>query len=63
MPGQRPPSVRRLFPAGEFCVRGVAFVCVGPEGIRTPDLAVKSRLLYRAELRAHDGSSGPGGPA
>ncbi len=24
----------------------------GPEGIRTPDLAVKSRLLYRAELRA-----------
>ncbi len=25
----------------------------GPEGIRTPDLAVKSRLLYRTELRAH----------
>ena len=24
----------------------------GPEGIRTPDLAVKSRLLYRAKLRA-----------
>ena len=25
----------------------------GPKGIRTPDLAVKSRLLYRAELWAH----------
>ena len=24
----------------------------GPKGIRTPDLAVKSRLLYRAELWA-----------
>ena len=28
----------------------------GPEGIRTPDLAVKSRLLYRPELRARDGA-------
>ena len=28
--------------------------CHGPEGIRTPDLAVKSRLLYRAELRAQE---------
>src|SRR5271170_3431155 len=33
----------------------------GPEGIRTPDLAVKSRLLYRAELRAH-GRFGPTWP-
>ena len=33
-------------------------VAPGPEGIRTPDLAVKSRLLYRAELRAH-GRLGP----
>ena len=35
----------------------------GPEGIRTPDLAVKSRLLYRAELRAHSGEAGLGFPA
>ncbi len=27
--------------------------CGGPEGVRTLDLTVKSRLLYLAKLRAH----------
>jgi hypothetical protein len=29
----------------------------GPEGIRTPDLAVKSRLLYRLSYGPTDGSA------
>ena len=32
-----------------------------PEGIRTPDLLVRSQTLYPAELRAHDTISQPYG--
>ncbi len=50
----RPLGVRILFIyAQKKNVIKTFFFCGAPEGIRTPDLTVRSRSLYPAELQAH----------